>query len=339
MSGKTEHATVDDVAALAGVSTATVSRCLNSPELVVLATREKVMEAVRQLNYTPNFGARALASRKTGIIGAVVPTLENAVFAHGIGAFERSLGQGKFALLVASSGYDPEREMQQIKTLVARGADGLLLVGFDRDPAIYDWLAIRKVPFVLAWACGETHPYAGFDNAAGMAAMIRSLLDLGHSELAMISGLTQRNDRARGRLEGARDLLTQRGLAFRRVIEVPYGLDTGAAAFAEMMADRRITAVVCGNDVLAAGALRAAHQLELRVPDDITITGFDDIDIASITYPELTTVRVPHSRMGEEAAALLRRLMAGERPESIILATEIVPRGTHARPSSHGVAV
>ncbi|MBT0782864.1 LacI family DNA-binding transcriptional regulator [Paracoccus sp. pheM1] len=334
MSEKTVHATVDDVAALAGVSTATVSRCLNAPDRVVPATREKVMEAIRALNYSPNFGARALASRRTGIIGAVIPTLENAVFAHGIDAFERSLSPGKFALLVASCGYDPEREKQQIEALVARGADGLLLVGFDHDPAIYEWLAIRKVPYVLAWACGDSHPYAGFDNVAGMAAMVRMVLDLGHRNVAMISGLTQGNDRARGRLEGARDLLAGEGLAFRGVAEVPYGLESGARAFAELMADRSITAVICGNDVLAAGALRAAHRMGLRVPRDVTITGFDDIDIASITFPELTTVRVPHTRMGEQAAALLQQLIEGKRGESVLLPTEIVARGTHAPPAA-----
>lgn len=333
MTEKTSHATVDDVAQMAGVSTATVSRCLNSPDRVVVATREKVMAAVRALNYTPNFGARALASKRTGIIGAVVPTLENAVFAHGVDAFERSLPQGKFSLLVASSGYDAAREKHQIEALVARGADGLLLVGFERDPAIYDWLAVRKVPYVLAWSCGDQHPFAGFDNRAGIAAMMRMVLDLGHRNIAMISGMTEGNDRARDRLEGARAALEAEGLAFRGVIEVAYGLEGGAAAFGDLMQDRGITAVICGNDVLAAGALRAAHRLGLRVPGDVTITGFDDIDIAEITFPELTTVRVPHTRMGEEAARLLQDLIAGKAGESVLLPTEVVTRGTHAPPT------
>ncbi|MBJ2151834.1 LacI family DNA-binding transcriptional regulator [Paracoccus sp. IB05] len=333
MTEKTSHATVDDVARLAGVSTATVSRCLNAPDRVVAATREKVMAAVRTLNYTPNFGAKALASKRTGIIGAVVPTLENAVFAHGVDAFERSLEPGKFALLVASSGYDATREKHQIEALVARGADGLLLVGFDRDPAIYDWLAVRKVPYVLAWSSGEQHVFAGFDNQAGIAAMVRMVLDLGHRNIAMISGKTLGNDRARGRLEGACATLAEAGLAFRGVAEVAYGFEGGAAAFAGLMQDRAITAVICGNDVLAAGALRAAHRMGLRVPEDVTITGFDDIDIAEITSPELTTVRVPHTRMGEEAARLLQDLIAGKSGESVLLPTELVARGTHAPPA------
>ncbi len=332
MSEKTTHATVDDVAARAGVSTATVSRCLNSPDRVVPATREKVMAAIRALNYTPNFGARALASRRTGIIGAVVPTLENAVFAHGIDAFERALPERRFSLLVASSGYDPDREKEQIEALVARGADGLLLVGFDRAPEIYEWLAIRKVPYVLAWACGDSHPYAGFDNVEGMAAMARMVVGLGHRQIAMISGMTSGNDRARNRVEGLRAVLAEYKLELRGFAEVPYGLERGAQAFADLMETPGITAVICGNDVLAAGALRAAHHMGLRVPDDVTITGFDDIDIASITYPELTSVRVPHARMGAEAAALLQKLIEGKNGESVLLSTEIVERGTHAPP-------
>lgn len=337
MTEKTSHATVDDVAALAGVSTATVSRCLNAPDRVTAATREKVMTAVRALNYTPNFGAKALASKRTGIIGAVVPTLENAVFAHGVDAFERALAPGKFALLVASSGYEAGREKRQIEALVARGADGLLLVGFDRDPAIYDWLALRKVPYVLAWSCGESHPYAGFDNLSGMAAMVGMVLELGHRNIAMISGITSGNDRARDRLEGARSAMAQAGLSFCGVREVAYGLESAAGAFSALMADRRVTAVICGNDVLAAGALRAAHGMGLRVPEDVTITGFDDIDIAEITWPQLTTVRVPHSRMGEEAARLLQDLIAGRPGESVLLATELVRRGSHAAVAGAGI--
>ncbi|SMO97519.1 LacI family DNA-binding transcriptional regulator [Paracoccus laeviglucosivorans] len=332
MDETTAHATLEDVAAFAGVSTATVSRCINSPDRVAPATREKITNAIRALNYSPNFGAKALASRRTGIIGAVIPTLENAVFAHGIDAFERALPQGKYSLLVASCGYDLNREKQQIESLVARGADGLLLVGFDRDPSLYAWLAHRRVPFVLAWASGDSHHFAGFDNKAGMAAMIRLVLDLGHRKIAMISGLTDGNDRARARLEGVRQSLADRGLGLCGVAEVPYGLDGGGQAFTELMVDRSITAIVCGNDVLAAGALRAAHHMGLVVPRDITITGFDDIDIASITLPELTTVRVPHARMGQEAALMLQRLIEGQESESVLLPTEIVERGTHAPP-------
>ncbi|RJL22665.1 LacI family transcriptional regulator [Paracoccus siganidrum] len=332
LSERTTHATVDDVAALAGVSTATVSRCLNAPERVIPATREKVMAAIRKLNYTPNFGARALASRKTGIIGAVVPTLENAVFAHGIEAFEQALPPGKFALLIASSGYDPQREREQIEALVARGASGLMLVGFDRDPTVYEWLGHRRVPYVLAWASGDSQPHAGFDNEAGIAQMVGLVLELGHTDIAMISGMTEGNDRARGRLEGARRELARAGLEFRGVAEVPYGIETGARAFEKLIASHPVTAVICGNDVLAAGALRAAHRMGLRVPEDVTITGFDDIDIASITYPELTTVRVPHRRMGSEAARLLQQLIDGKEGQSVQLPTRVVARGTHAPP-------
>lgn len=331
---KPARATVDDVARLAQVSTATVSRCLNATAQVNEATREKVMTAVRALNYTPNFGAKALAARRTNTIGAVIPSMQNAVFAEGVQAFQDALGSDGTALLIASSNYDPERERRQIEALVGRGAEGLLLVGTERPPEVYDYLAHHDIPFVITWAWrpDATHPCVGFDNEAAMHGIVCDVLDIGHRRIAMISGLTAGNDRAAARLAGARRALHEVG-GTMEVAEVPYGLETGGEAFRQLM-QASPTAVICGSDVLAVGAVQMAAQMGLRVPDDVSITGFDDIEIARIVSPPLTTVRVPHGRMGCEAARLLRDLMARrDVARQVELPTEIVMRGTLVRRS------
>ena len=144
--------TLEDVAKRAGVSTATVSRCLNSPDKVIEDTRKRVMQAVDDLGYAPNFSAQALAAKRTRTIGAIIPTMENAIFAEGIQAFQEVLQYAGYTLLIASTGYDPTVEADVVRSLVARGAEGLLLIGFDRDPGIEAFLATQNVPVVVAWA-------------------------------------------------------------------------------------------------------------------------------------------------------------------------------------------
>jgi LacI family transcriptional regulator len=299
--------TLNDVAQLAGVSTATVSRCLNSPERVIESTRTRVMNAVRELGYSPNFGGRVLAAKRTHTIGAIIPTMENAIFARGVQAFQEELRAHGYTLLVASSSYRADIEEEQIRSLVARGADGLMLIGHDRDPGIYRFLETQGVPTLVTWshATDSGLPSIGFDNRKSMRALTERVLEFGHTRLGVISAETAGNDRARLRLIGIRDAVAAAGIAPEdlAVVETVYEIDAGAAAFEQLMsASPRPTAVLCGNDVLAAGALRQARLMGLDVPRDVSITGFDDIELARIVVPALTTVHVPHREMGASAA-------------------------------------
>lgn len=317
MTRSTSAPTLSDVARQAGVSTATVSRCLNAPDRVVEETRQRVMQAVESLGYVPNFGARAMAAKRTFTIGAIIPTMENAIFARGLQAFQEELHASGYTLLVASSAYRPEVEEEQIRALVARGADGLLLIGHDRDPAIHDYLRRQGVPAMVAWtfADGLDRPAIGFDNRAAMARLAAEVLARGHRRIGVISGLRQGNDRARHRVEGVQDAMAEVGLAAAElaVEEAPYEIEHGAAALDRLLTRvPGLTAVICGNDVLATGALRRARELGLAVPGDLSITGFDDIELARITVPALTTVHVPHREMGRKAARALIEMVEGK---------------------------
>jgi len=332
--------TLHDVAREAGVSTATVSRCLNDPDRVIESTRLKVMAAVERLGYSPNFGARVMAARRTRTIGAIIPTMENAIFAQGLQAFQETLRDQGYTLLVASSSYQPQIEDEQIRSLVARGAEGLLLIGYERDPAVYRFLQTQEVPALITWAYRDTSnpPSVGFDNRAAMRALAEEVLRLGHRRIGVIAGTTRANDRAQERVAGIRDAANAAGLPPQdlHIIETDYGIASGARAMATLLAhDPTPSVVMCGNDVLAVGAMKQAKAMGLRVPEDLSITGFDDIELATIVSPELTTVHVPHREMGQRAAEALIEMVDGKRPNAIApLPTTMRLRASLATPKS-----
>ncbi|MEM8753175.1 MAG: LacI family DNA-binding transcriptional regulator, partial [Pseudomonadota bacterium] len=253
--------TLADVARQAGVSTATVSRCLNEPERVRRETRERVEAVVARLGYTPHFGARALASNRTNTVGAVIPTMENAIFALAIQTMERELSAAGVTLFVATSNYDAEREAEQIRALTGRGVDGLILIGSERPEATYRYLKERAARVVLVWAseASAPHPCLGFDNRAAARSMAERVLARGHKRVAMIAGITAGNDRATERVEGVRAALAAAGapLAPDMLTETEYAAAASAEAARRLMrAAAPPTAILCGNDVQAAGALK-----------------------------------------------------------------------------------
>ena len=327
-----EPPTLEDVARRAGVSTATVSRCLNVPERVAPATRTRIESAVAALGYAPNFGAKALMSRRTGTFGAVIPTMANAVFARGLQAFQEALVARGATLLVASSSYDPEIEENEIRALVARGADGLLLIGTERRPEVRRFLERRRTPVVIGWTwfSAGRGSCVGFDNVAASRALAERALALGHRRFACVSARRKGNDRARDRVAGVALALGGAGLdaAALPVIETVYSIEAGAEAFERAMAlEPRPTVVMCGNDVLAVGAVRRARALGLAVPGDVSVTGFDDLELATVVEPALTTVHVPHREMGRRAAELLLARAGGETGHGRVrLETRVVER-------------
>lgn len=335
---KLQSPTLMDVAKHAGVSTATVSRCLNFPDKVTSKTRDRVMATISELGYAPNFGARAMVTQRTNTIGAVIPTMENAIFARGLQAFQEELGAHGFNLMVASSSYQRDLEVRQVQSLVARGADAVLLIGHIRDPQIYSFLEKQDVPALVTWTFDPdaARPSVGFNNRTAMRDMARKVIGSGHRHLAMVAAPLARNDRAQRRLLGLKDAMEEAALdpSSLHLIEKPYGIENGAAAFANLIEhDRPPTAIFCGNDVLAVGALRRAREMGVDVPGEVSIIGFDDIELSQVTHPMLTTVHVPHREMGKQAAKMLvRHLIDGAPMESVALQTELRLRASLGPP-------
>lgn len=330
--------TIQDVADLAKVSTATVSRALNMPDRVREKTRDAVQEAVAALGYTPDFGGQVLASGRTNTIGAVIPTMDNAIFARALQSLQEELSTMGVTLLVATSHYDPEKEAQQIRALIARGVDGLVLIGQERDEQLYDLLEQRGVPYALLWTYAEGSPHLniGFDNRNAGAKLVEQALRLGHRRFGMIAGITAGNDRALGRVEGVKAALAAAGLTLEPpyLVEGAYDIEyTVGIASALLSLPDRPSVILCGNDVQAAGTLKAIRQAGLSVPQEISVLGFDDIELAGAVDPPLTTIRVPHRRMGRMAAHLLIGwIRSGQRPESVQFDTDLISRASLGPP-------
>ena len=335
---QSDRPTLHDVAAMAEVSTATVSRCLNARDSVTPELRARVESAIVELGYTPHGPARALASQRARTVGVVVPTLDNAIFATGIQAMQDRLSQDDYTLLLASSNYDPDQERKQVRSLIERGVDGLMLIGEARPADLYDLLDQKAIPYVNTWTYRPDgrHPSIGFDNRSSARRIAAYLIDMGHTEIAMIAGITDGNDRAADRLDGVGAGLAERGLSLApgRVIECRYDIGDGRRALRRLMAaSPRPTAVICGNDVLAFGALFECHALGLSVPGDVSVTGFDDLELAAELSPALTTMHVPSESMGRLAAEhLLHRIDGQPAPGAIRLDVDLIIRASTGPP-------
>ena len=313
-------ATQSDVAKAAGVSTATVSRVLNQPDSVRPAQRKKVEAAINELNYVADAAARTLASKRSASIGAVIPTLAHDIFAHGISAFEKTLKLANYSLLLATSDYDQEQELSQVRTLVERGVDGILLVGQIHSPKVYELLRQRQIPFVESWAYrpDDNFPCVGFDNHQAGRIAPEYLITQGHKHIAALAGITANNDRAKARLTAFQDVMHAHTLPTpaHHQLESTYDIDAARQACRQLLnTSPRPTAIVCYADILATGALLECQAAGINVPEDVAIVGFDDLPLSRSLLPALTSVRIPFTQMGNLAAQYLLDEIAGQQPQ------------------------
>ena len=334
VSSRPGRPTVLDVAERAAVSVATVSRVMNAPHQVRQALRDRVLQAVEELGYVPHAAAKALASNRTRTIGAVVPTIDNAIFAKCIGALQGTLHASGYSLLLACSEHSLEKELEEVNALLRRGIDGLVLVGSMHDPLLLPLLHSRNIPFVTTWCYAQDAalPCVGFRNLEVGAQQADFLADLGHRELGMIAGITRNNDRLADRVRGVRAVVAERKLRLRseNYIEVPFAIDQSRAAMRKLLTGPRVpTAVVCGNDVIAFGALLECRSQGVDIPRALSIVGVDDLDLAAHLDPPLTTLRVPSADMGVSAGQYLLARMRGENcPDHSLLNVELIVRGS-----------
>ncbi|MEH6577213.1 MAG: LacI family DNA-binding transcriptional regulator [Amphritea sp.] len=332
--------TLGDIAKAAGVSTASVSRVLNQPEAVGEKVRTEVEQQIRLLGYVRDGAARALASNKSRIIGAIIPTLESAIFASGINAVEQRLAEAGYTLLLAISNYDLENELREIRKMMEQRVDGILLIGNDHLPEAYDLMQQHDQLFANIWAFHEDSPFPciGFDNRSAAKQVAEYLLDMGHRRFSIIAGITKNNDRAAERVAGVKDALQAHGLELNDsyIVEKSYDIWEGRHAARFLMnrpRNERPTAIVCGNDVLAFGCLLECLHSGIKVPEEVSITGFDDLPLSEHLPPGLTTVNVPTGHMGRQAAEFLLDSLAGKVPTpKIKLPTQLVVRGSTGAP-------
>ena len=328
-----------DVAAAAGVSTATVSRAFNSPEKVTDQVRERVLKVASSLGWIPHAAGAALAKRRTAIAGVVIPTLGQEVFALQVTGMQAAFSEHGITLLIGSSNYDPKQAVAQVQAMLARGVEALVIVGETQEPSLFEMINARRVPYVVTYGYNPEgpHPSIGFDNQEAFRKITQYLLGLGHKLFGTILQPMTNNDRAIARLVGVRETLAEHGLGLRpqHVCIGPTTIEFGRQSLRAMFESTapHPSAIVCGNDTLAIGALLEARKLGVRVPYDLSITGFDDIEIAAELDPALTTMRVDNIAMGRLAALQLIARLNGDSPSLKVPVEPIfVERKTTSRP-------
>ncbi|WP_328477110.1 LacI family transcriptional regulator [Actinoplanes sp. NBC_00393] len=307
--------TLADVARLAGVSPATVSRVINdSAKRVNEDLRERVLAAVAQLHYVPNAHAQHVARPRKSAVGVIVHDVSDPYFAEITRGLQRQAGAHDRLLVICNSYREPERELAYVALLRAQQVHALILAGSGyHDDAFTERLNAELGAYQQAGgrvAVIGRHRLVGSAvlpaNEAGAHALGLRLLGLGHREVAVIAGprwLTTTTDRLTGFRRAAEELGVE--LPPSRIVYTDFTRDGGAVAAAELLdTDPGLTALVALNDSMAVGALAALRERGVRVPDDISVTGFDDMPIARDVTPSLTTVKLPLVEMGERAMAL-----------------------------------
>ena len=329
-----------DVARLAGVSTATVSRALNSPAQVDPATRQRVVEAAEKLRYVPHGAARSLRSHRSKMVGAVVPSFDYELYARTTSALQRRLGEHGYSLVLAEHHYDLEAETRVAEQLVQHGVDAFVFVGLDHEQRLFTLLEDYGRPYVLTWGVDPMgrHPSVGFDNRAATHAITRHLMDLGHRRIGLLSAPVLGNDRARARGDGVRAALAEQGLALEADCAqyAPISLAAAEEAMNRLLAlPAPPTAVVATNDVFAVGAMVACRKAGVRIPQDMSISGVDNTDLGATQTPGLTSIRTPITEVGRAAADQLVARLEGRAFSALqIYPIEIVHRGSTGKPTT-----
>ena len=305
---------MEDVARLAGVSTITVSRALNTPGKLAPKTLKAVRTAIARLRYVPDLTAGSLASRRSRIVAVVVPTIANSIFSDTIDGLARTLASQRYQLLLGQTHYDLEEEALLVDAFLGRRVDGLVLTGVRHAPGVRSRVSRAGIPVVETWdiARRPIDMGVGFSNRAAGRAAAKYLVAKGYRRLAYIGG---GDDRSAARLAGFRAGARESGVGKIAVALLPMLSLPGEAstALSQLLSSDAPSAVFCSNDMLAAGVLFECARRRIAVPGRLAVMGFADLPIAASIEPSLTSVQVRAIAMGQAAGELVLRRLAGDK--------------------------
>ncbi len=322
------------VSKLAGVSVATVSRALQKPDMVSDATREKVKKAVEEAGYKPNMMARNFRSKKSFSIMVLVPDVSNPFFGRVISAIQHEARARKHNVILGNTmgKIDLERELAHL--LLTNQTDGIIQLSSRYPLSDEDRAAAKSQPIVNCCECvdDDSMPTIQLDNSGAAKAMTEHLVELGHKRIGVIAG-PEASPLTTARLEGHMAALKAHSISADQslIMAGDYSLASGKAAAESLLAlTTRPSAIFCCNDEMAIGALHAIREAGLKVPEDISVTGFDDLEFASYTSPALTTVAQPSAAFGAHAISTLFDIMAGLKTQErhLVLPYELIIRGS-----------
>jgi LacI family transcriptional regulator len=332
---------ITEVARLAGVSIATASRVVSEADYPVSAqTRARVLVAAKELDYVPNALARGLLKSQIPVVGVIVHDTTDPYFAEIVRGVEDAAESGGYLVITCSSERDGAREASYVRLLRSMRAAGVIFAGSALDdPASVEELprhvaALRASGGAVVYLSSraEGAPEISIDNRAAIASMVDSLARLGHKRIALLAGPTTLYA-ARERRNGFAAALEAAGLEVeeRLIVETGFSAESGAAGVDELIAaglkpGTSFTAIMCNNDLLALGALQRLHEHGIDVPGQVSVAGFDDIPLAAMTAPSLSTVRLPLREMGRHGFEAAIRALDGEQVEPVVFPTEVVLR-------------
>lgn len=322
--------TLDMVARAAGVSPSTVSRILNGTATVSEAKQKAVDEAIAQLGFRPNPVARGLAGGRTLSIGVVTQTISSPFYGEALHGIEDELEAVGYLPIFVSGHWREAEERKALEALVSRRVDGIIVLAGSLSNDELQRYA-QFLPLVVVGRGelrGERMASLSFDNRAGACLATRHLIECGHTRIAFVSGDPSQRD-ARERQAGYTDALTEAGIPVDPALLVPGDFtEPGGLAAASRLLDSGVpfTAIFAANDQMAIGIALGLHRRQVRVPEDISLVGFDDLAPAKYAIPPLTTVRQSVYEMGREAAKAVLALLRGEAPAPMLPRPELVPR-------------
>lgn len=335
---KLNSPTIIDVARESGVSYSTVSRALNGYEFVKPATRDKVLRAAQKLGYVPNQQARSLAGGRSGLIGVLVPGLDNGYITEIIRGVDEELAKSDYNLILYTTHRHRTRESSYVSTIMNGGADGLLLVVPFISNTYLDTLHQQNFPFVVIDQFDKTGKSSVVNgtNWQGAYDATQYLIGLGHQRIGFITGLIELHS-AMDRLSGYQSALNDANLPVQEewIVKGDFGEQGGYLATQDLLdLPNPPTAIFASNDLLAFGTMEAIRQRGLSIPEDISVIGFDDIPQASWVYPALTTVHQPLDKMGRLAVKMLLEHIDSPEylPYVATLATELIVRDSCQAP-------
>jgi LacI family transcriptional regulator len=305
--------TIKDIAREAGVSPQTVSRALNNKGEIRPETRARVLRIAKQLGYRPNSVARSLATRRTQNIGLVVPDVSNPFFASIARGIQDAAHQNQYNVFLCNTDENTDREQSAILSLEAQRVDGIILCSSRLPEGELIQLAQRYQPLVLVNRC-IAHPQTGcvlVDDARAMQEAVRHLLGLGHQRIGLLAGPAESHS-GQQRTQGYYRALYAANIVPPSEWQVHCSprVDGGQAAARDLLEHApELTALVAYNDLVAVGALKACAELQLRVPEECAILGCDDVLLAALVSPPLTTIHIPTYDLGQHAVGLLLGMM------------------------------
>jgi LacI family transcriptional regulator len=329
-----------DVAEKAGISLSTASQVLSGSTKLAISkeTRRRVLDIAKELNYRPNRNAQLLAQRAGDTFGLVISEIANPFFPEIIQSFESAAAARGFEIVLCNTEYDERRARAAVEKLLNNKVRGVAVVTSQFEPALIEHLTAQGVPIVsLNAAPAPGVSTIEVDFAEGLHAAVEHLKKLGHRHFAAITGPADVTSAERYAVT-LRRVMEERGAILQRVLECNYRLEGGMEAIRTLLSETSFpTAILCGNDLIALGAISVLEQVGRSVPEDVSIVGFDDIVYARLSRPPLTTVAVPRAELGRAAFDTLYRMQRGKRKrsEAVTLGTELVIRKSTAPPRVH----